>query len=101
MGTEVKKLSPNAEKAEIKAFPENLLKKVFDKDDNVLFGSNYTKGKVSYNYIPAEYMTTGRPFIIHTSILYDGKGNKDLPKDSLIMTYKELKTMFPDNEFTD
>jgi len=75
------------------------LKKVYDKDDNVLFGSSYTKGKVAYEYIPAELMETGNPYIAFVSISYDGKGNIDLPSDSLLLHYKELPTMFPDNEF--
>jgi len=79
--------------------PADKLKKVYDKDDNVLFGSRMTKGKVSYNYVPAELMTTGRPFIVNSSISYDGKGNKDLPKDVILKDFSELPEMFPDNTF--
>lgn len=80
-------------------FPEELLKKVYDKDDNVLFGSSVVKGKVYYTYIPGEYMDTGRPYIIFTGISYDGKGNADLPKDALIMPFKKLPEMFTENQF--
>ena len=80
--------------------PNNQLKKVYDKDDNVLFGSRMVKGKVSYNYVPAELMTTGRPFIVNSSISYDGKGNVDLPKDAIIKEFTELPEMFPDNQFS-
>ena len=82
-----------------KEFPESLIGIVYDKNDNVLFGSSYTKGKVQYNYIPSEYMNTGRPFIISVSVTYDGKGNSDLPDNSLFMDYCDLPKMFPDNEF--
>jgi hypothetical protein len=82
-----------------KEFPVELLKIVYDTNDNVLFGSFYTKGKVMYNYIPAEYMTTQRPFIISVTVSYDGKGNQDIPEDSQLMQFGELKKMFPDNTF--
>lgn len=75
------------------------LKKIYDKDDNVLFGNRYIKGKVSYNYVPAELMETGNPYIISISICYDGKGNEDLPADAIIMEFRELHNMFPDNVF--
>lgn len=82
-------------------FPTELLKKVYDTDDNVLFGSSIVKGKVYYTYIAAEYTTTGNPYIINVGIDYDGKGNKDLPKDTILIPYHNLPTMFPDNKFTD
>lgn len=82
------------------SFPKNLIGIVYDKNDSVLFGSSMTKGKVQYNYIPAEYMDTGRPFIISVSVLYDGKGNSDLPENTLFMNYRDLPKMFPDNIFS-
>jgi len=83
----------------IKQFPKELIKKVYDLDDKVLFGSRYIKGKVSYNYIPGEYTIDGIPFIIDVSIRYDNKGNADLPSDAVILPFKELRTMFPNNTF--
>lgn len=91
--------TPEEATNERKEIPRSILKQVYDTDDNVLFGSRYTKGKVSYNYIPAERMSTGRPYIIDSSISYDGKGNVDLPKDALLMPFNKLSEMFPDNEF--
>lgn len=82
-----------------KDIPKHELKKVYDSDDNVLFGSRYVKGKVSYNYIPAELMETGNPFIINSSINYDGEGNKNLPADAIVKSFSELPAMFPDNKF--
>jgi hypothetical protein len=89
----------SAEDTDLKNFPQHLLKQVFDKNDSVLFGRNYTKGKVSYNYIPGEFTTTGNPLIISTSIKYDGEGNSTLPEGSLIMDFLDLPKMFPDNKF--
>jgi hypothetical protein len=82
-----------------KEFPKELLGVVYDRNDKVLFGSNYTKGKVTYNYIPKEYMKEGVPFIIYVSISYDGKGNEDVPKKALFMDFKDLPKMFTLNEF--
>lgn len=79
--------------------PSNLLKKIYDKDDNVLFGFGYIKGKVIYNYVPAELMETGRPFIVSVSLVCDGIGNVDLSSDTVFMNYSELPEMFPDNKF--
>ncbi len=82
-----------------KQCPEKDLKQVYDTDDNVLFGSRYIKGKVAYDYIPGELMESGIPYIVNSSITYDGKGNADLPKDALIMPFEKLPEMFPENQF--
>lgn len=99
----INKLSPelvqNNQRNIANVFPEKLVESVYDKNDRVLFGSNTTLGKVHYDYIPADYMTTGNPYIISVGIKYDGKGNSDLPEGSKIVTWAELKTMFPDNQF--
>jgi hypothetical protein len=81
--------------------PKNLLKKIYDKDDNVLFGSRMVKGKVAYNYVPGELMNTGNDFIIGSEISYDGKGNANLPAGSIIKDFSELPKLFPDNKFSD
>ena len=88
------------DRGEVKGFPKELIKSVYDVDDNVLFGSSYVKGKVGYNYMEGEYTKDGIPFIISVSVSYDGKGNLDLPEGSLIMPYRDLHKMFPNNEFS-
>jgi len=80
--------------------PHNILKDIYDRNDNVLFGSGMIKGKVAYKYLPAEFMDTNRPFIIVVSISYDGEGNTTLPEDAIIKDFKELREMFPDNTFS-
>lgn len=82
-----------------KQCPTKDLKQVYDTNDRVLFGSKFIKGKVAYNYIPGELMESGVPHIVSTSISYDGKGNVDLPKGSLIMSFSELPKMFTENQF--
>lgn len=78
---------------------ETIKKIVYDKDDNVLFGSSMIKGKVKYTYVPAEYMENKVDFIVGVGIDYDGKGNKNLPKNAELMTFNDLHKRFTDNEF--
>jgi len=102
--TEVQKFSPLAEGEDMRKYkdvPKSIKKIIYDKDDDVLFGSRMTKGKVMYEYIPGEFMTTGRDYICGSSCTYDGKGNVNLPKDAELMHYSELKDRFTDNTFTE
>lgn len=87
------------ERGEVKGFPKELIKSIYDKNDNVLFGSNYVKGKVHYDYVEGCYAKDGIPFILSVGIDYDGKGNKDLPEDAIIMNFSDLPKMFPNNQF--
>lgn len=79
--------------------PKSIRKIVYDKDDRVLMGSRMTKGKVEYGYVPAEFMEKGVDFIVSTSISYDGKGNKNLPKNAEKMHFEDLHKRFTTNEF--
>jgi len=82
-----------------KELPEQFLKKIYDADDNVLFGSHYIKGKVYYAYIDGFFMKDGVPHILQAGIEYDGKGNTDLPEGAILMAYSDLPKMFPNNTF--
>ena len=82
-----------------KDFPKDLLKKVYDKNDNVLFGSNMTKGKVYYQNIDKIFTKNNIPIIVNSGCTYDGIGNKDLPPDTEFTTYEELKLVFTENQF--
>jgi len=82
-----------------KELPEQFISKVYDVDDNVLFGSRYIKGKVSYNYIDGFFTKDGIPIIMNASIDYDGIGNVDLPEGSILMQFDNLHKMFPNNKF--
>jgi hypothetical protein len=81
----------------VDALPKEIISVVYDSNDNVLFGSSIVKGKVMYHYLDAKFTTDGIPLFLYSSVLYDGEGNADLPKGSLIMKYKEVKEMFPNN----
>lgn len=74
-----------------KDIPETLISKIYNEDDNVLFGSCYTKGKVSFHYLDGKYSTDGKHIYLHSSILYDGEGNSTLPKDAIIMSFNNIK----------
>jgi hypothetical protein len=91
--------SPEQKPYELQKFPQSLRKTIYDTDDRVLFGSRYVKGLVFYEFIPGEYMTTTRPYIIGSGIIYNGKGLDAISPDAPKMAYKDLPTMFPDNVF--
>ncbi len=97
MKNNLKKYTPDT----CRECPEELLKKIFDSNDTVLFGTKHTKGKVSCDYIPGELMLNGKPFIVHTTIDYDGIGNANLPKEAIIKEWNELAEIFPENKFYD
>lgn len=79
--------------------PKEFIKQIYDVNDRILFGSHYTKGKVTYNYIDGFFMKDGIPHILDTSILYDGIGNDDLPDGALTMKFDDLHKMFKNNKF--
>lgn len=99
--TEVTKLyNKDMKTEEYKDFPSSMLKRVLDRNDNVLFGSRTIKGLVQYQYIPAEYMEEGVDLIVSTSISYDGKGLSGIdPLKEEILSFEELKGRFPNNIF--
>ncbi len=80
-------------------FPKELVKRLYDFNNNVLFGSNMVKGKVYYEYIDNIYTIDNIPIILNVGIHYDGIGNKDLPEDTKFVNYNELKLIFTNNLF--
>jgi len=71
--------------------PKEFISVFYDSDDNVLFGSTVTKGLVSYHYVRGEHSVDGKPIFLHSSIEYDGKGNKDCPNPELIKDFEDIK----------
>ena len=82
-------------------FPKELLKKCYDKDQRVLFGSNVMIASIAYHYVPAELMEDNIPLIISTSISYDGGDahKKDVAKGAMVMSFNELPSVFKNNKF--
>jgi len=75
-----------------KAIPAEILSVFYDKNDNVLFGSNYTKGLVTYNYLEGKFSTDGKPIYISCSVSYDGRGNDNCPNPELIKEFSYIKS---------
>lgn len=82
------------EKVIISKLPKEIISIVYDKDDNVLFGSHKIKGKVSYHYLDGKFTKNGNPLFLHSEVLYDGIGNSDLPENTITMNFKDIKAMF-------
>jgi len=81
---------------DLRKFPKELLKKLYDKDQRVLFGSDYTKGIVIYYYIDEKYTVNGNHLYVSCSIRYNGKGCDLTDKETI--EYKDLFKMFPENK---
>lgn len=77
-----------------KNVPKEIVSEVYDSNDRVLFGSMVTRGKVSYKYVDAKYTKDNKPIYIGCSVLYDGKGNANLPPEAKIMQFSDIKKMF-------
>ena len=71
--------------------PKEIISKFYDSDDNVLFGSQFVKGLVSYSYLEGKYSVDGKPIYLYNSILYDGKGNSEIKDKSLIRDFNTIK----------
>lgn len=67
-------------KDNLKEFPKELLLTLYDENQNVQFGSNITKGIVTYNIIPKDYTINGIPLYLSSSISYNGEGCELLDK---------------------
>lgn len=79
-----------------KDIPERLISKFYDSNDNVLFGSSFVKGLVSYNYLEGKYSKDGKPIYLSCTISYGSKGNSELKEEDkhLIKPFKEIKRIF-------
>lgn len=76
----------------LKNFPRELIKVLYDSDQNVLFGRAYTKGIVTYEYIPKEYTVDNKDLFLYSSISYNGKGCSLEDKD--VTTFEEAQKRF-------
>lgn len=74
-----------------KEIPKEIISKFYDENDNVLFGSSYIKGLVSYEYLDGKFSSDSHPIYICCSILYDGHGNKKCPSPELIKPFSYIK----------
>jgi len=75
-----------------KQIPNEIISSLYSSDDNVLFGSSYVKGLVSYNYLDGKFSIDGKPIYLNCSISYDGKGNSQIEDKSLIKEYVYIQS---------
>lgn len=77
--------------------PKELIKTLYDTNQNVCFGSEWpnTKGIVTYIYLPKEYTINGNDLYLGSSVNYNGKGCDLTDKETI--SWKDLKTRFPEN----
>ena len=81
-----------------KDVPKEIISVFYDADDNVLFGSRYIKGLVSYSYLEGKFSTDGKSIYLYSSIKYDGKGNSNCPNPELIKTFEYIKSYIEDGK---
>lgn len=65
---------------DIEKVPSEIKSKFYDEDDKVLFGNSMSRGLVTYNYLDGKFSTDGKPIYLGCDVLYDGKGNSNLPE---------------------
>lgn len=79
--------------------PQEIKKKLFDKDQQCLFGSTMVKASPYYEYIDGEHTETGNELLICSGVNFDGgKESDSAPKKDKVV-WKDLPERFPDNEF--
>ena len=85
---------------DLKQFPSSLLKRIYDKDQMGLFGSNYFKSTIYVEYIPGEYTVDGIPLFVSSTVSYDGgeKQDKAVSEGAEVLTWDEMVKRFPNNK---
>ena len=79
-----------------------ITKRCYDRDQACLFGSSMKRSTVYYEYIPADFMEEGVPFIIGSGITYDGGKEQDkaVKDGAMVLSFKELPSVFKLNKFS-
>ena len=85
---------------DLKQFPSSLLKRIYDKDQMALFGSNYHKSTIYVEYIPGEYTIDGIPLFVGSTVRYDGGKEQDkaVSEGAEVLTWNEIVKRFPNNK---
>ena len=79
-----------------KDFPKELLKYLYDKNQNSQFGNTMTKATIKYPYISKEYTINGNDICLGWEQSFDG--GCDLSNEDII-SWNELAKRFPENKF--
>ncbi len=78
-------------------FPKQLVKYLYDRNQNTLFGSNTTTAIIRYPYIHKDYTVLGNNICLGWEQDFNGKGCDLSDKETI--TWEELPEMFPENRF--
>ena len=78
-------------------FPKNLIRRLYDRDQRVLFGNFFTKGVVTYPYVDGIYTTDGIPYCLGSECIYNGVGG--FPEGAELVNWDDLPKRFPKNKF--
>ncbi len=79
-----------------KEFPKELLKYLYDSNQNSQFGNVMTKATIKYPYIAKEYTINGNDLCLGWEQSFDGGSSL---KEKEVITWDELKNRFPENKF--
>lgn len=84
---------------DLKQFPKELLKYLYDQEQRTCFGSDYpnTKAIIKYPYIPKEYTKKGNDLCLGWEQEFNGVGCDLTDKDTI--KWSQLKERFPENSF--
>lgn len=83
--------------ADKKTFPKELLKYVYDVNQNTLFGSSITKAIIKYPYISKEYTVNNNDICLGWEQDYNGVGCDLTDKETI--SWDQIKQKFPENTF--
>jgi hypothetical protein len=81
----------------IKEFPKELLKYLYDRNQTTQFGAIYTEAIIKYPYIAKEYTINGNDICLGWEQLYNGVGCNLTDKETI--SWSELPKRFPENKF--
>ena len=82
-------------KDNLKKFPKELIKYLYDRNQNVQFGAGMSKGVVKYPYIHKDYTINSNDLCMGSECLYDGVGCDLTDKDTIV--WSEMQARFPEN----
>ena len=84
-------------KSNLKEFPKELVKYLYDTNQRTLFGSQVTTAIVRYPYIPKEYTVNGSDICLGWEQNYNGKGCDLSEKETI--SWNHMKQRFPEQTF--
>ena len=84
-------------KSNLKEFPEELLKYLYDINQTTLLGSTLTQSVIRYPYIPKEYTINGIDICLGWEQDYNGKGCDLFDKETI--SWNQMKQRFSEQTF--